>query len=77
MTIITRSSPHYTVKVTENTNALAEKLGYNIADAEFVADAQQSGDHVRGYVFVEIFGMVRRKVGPITLLRSDLQEWKR
>ena len=77
MTIITKSSPHYTILATDHTNELAEELGYNIADEEFVASSQVNGDEIRGYVMMSIFGMVRHMVGPLTLYKSDLQEWTR
>lgn len=74
MTHITTLSKHYFVKATENTNELAEQLGYNIAGEEFIADESPLGGHVRGYLLVGLFGMVRAKSAPITLFPADLEE---
>lgn len=76
MTIITTFSKKYKVRVTDHTNTLAERLGYNIAGEEFIADEFSVGNTIRGYLMVGLFGMVRIKSQPITLYKNDLEEVK-
>ena len=77
MTHIYGGSRHYTVQVTDHTNEMAERLGYNIAGEEFISDIDSAGNEIRGYLKVTIFGMVQKQVGPVTMRRDDVIEWRR
>ena len=74
MTLITFASKNYTVKVTDNTNEMAEVLGFNISGLRFVADTVETNQtkKIRGYIMRPFFGNVEMMYGPVTLNREDL-----
>ena len=73
LTVLTRK--YYTIRATQTTNELAEKVGRNIEGLVFIADAGSvRGDTLRGYIRLPLYGMASMDAGPYELHLEDLEE---
>lgn len=67
--VITNNTTKFTVRVTENTNQMAERLGYNICHLPFYGQIYDMKNKTwRG--FIELDGTY---ISPLTLHEDDLE----
>ena len=73
MTYISKRSKTYRIKVTDHTNEMSENIGFNIEGEEFIANSVDTGNVIRGYIMLPLYGMVRKMWGPVTMNADDLE----